>query len=69
MESSSRQQRVQIQRDVPLSSFKSLKVVKKSEDTKVEIVSYADSGTGEVYELVLKTFDKEMLLEKGNKID
>ena len=52
-------------KDLPISSFRPLRVLKQGMDSRVDLVMHVESGQ----QYVLKTYDREKVLQNGSRID
>ena len=52
-------------KDLPISSFRPLRVLKQGPDSRVDLVMHIESGQ----QYVLKTYDREKVLQNGSRID
>jgi serine/threonine protein kinase len=56
---------MQLPKDIPISSFKPLRVLKQGADCRVDLVQHLESGK----QYVLKTYDREKVMQNGQRID
>ena len=56
---------MQLPKDIPISNFKPLRVLKQGTDCRVDLVQHIESGT----QYVLKSFDREKVMQNGARID
>ena len=56
---------MQLPKDLPLTSFRPLRVLKSGEDSRVDLVQHIENGQ----HYVLKTYDREKVLQNGSRID
>ena len=52
-------------KDLPIASFKPLRVLKQGADVRVDLVQHIESGA----QYVLKTYDREKVMQNGSRID
>ena len=52
-------------KDLPISNFRPLRVLKQGADSRVDLVMHIESGE----QYVLKTYDREKVLQNGSRID
>ena len=56
---------MQLPKDIPIESFRPLRVLKDGNDCRVDLVQHIESGN----QYVLKTFDREKVMQNGSRID
>ena len=55
---------MQLPKDIPISSFKPLRVLKQGADSRVDLVQHLESGK----QYVLKSYDREKVMQNGSRI-
>ena len=56
---------MQLPKDIPIASFQPLRELKQGNDCRVDLVRHTESGA----QYVLKTYDREKVLQNGSRID
>lgn len=56
---------MQLPKDLPISNFTPLRVLKTGLDCRVDLVKYVETGQ----QYVLKTYDRQKVLQNGARID
>ena len=56
---------MELPKDIPLTSFEPLRVLKQGSDCRVDLVLHTASGV----QYVLKSYDREKVLQNGSRID